>query len=252
MFLSFLCGVVPGAVFGLIGVGSGIFAILLFNYILKLPIHISLPLALLLTFIASLYTVSKSGGGRCIPRSGVMIIVGAAVIMSPVGVLVSERIDAQVLKNIFNLFMVFGAFMMWPRKKEKDGTEIYLTKTRYLFLAIIGGVSGFMNAILGVSGGIIIVPALTYVGFDVKKSVITAAYVVLFTTIASLTSYFYTREDLLIFFYKEHVLILTLIIGCVIGSAFGNKLAVIFPPSILKKIFSILVLCTAVFTFINR
>ncbi|MBP9792199.1 MAG: sulfite exporter TauE/SafE family protein [Rickettsiales bacterium] len=252
MLLSFLCGVLPGTVFGLIGVGSGIFAILLFNYVLKLPIHVSLPLALLLTFIASLFTVSKSGGGRCIPRSGVMIIVGVAVLMSPVGVFVSEKIDAQVLKNIFNIFMVFASFMMWPRKNEKKASEIYLTKTRYMVLSIIGGVAGFMNAILGVSGGIIIVPALTYVGFDVKKSVTTSAYVVLFTTIASLASYFYTREGLLIFFYKEHVLVLTLIVGCVVGSAFGNKLSVMFSSSILKKIFSILVFCVAIVTFINR
>ena len=190
MLIGFLCGVLPGVIFGLIGVGSGILAILLVSNVLKLPIHFALPIALLLTFVASLYTISKNFRGVPIQKSGLLIIIAGAVLVAPISVYISEFINSEVLKRIFNIFLIFASFLMWPRKYESNKSEVYLTKKRYLVLLITGILAGTMNALLGVSGGIIIVPALTFSGFDINKSIVTSAYVVLFTTVMSLISYF--------------------------------------------------------------
>jgi uncharacterized membrane protein YfcA len=252
VLISFLCGVLPGLMFGLIGVGSGIIAILLFSNVLNISIHMALPLALLLTFVAALYTVSRNLKGMTIPRSGLFVIIIASVLTSPISVYLSEFINSGVLKKIFYLFMIFASFLIWPSKYEKSEKEAYMTKKRYVALALIGSVAAILNALLGVSGGIIIVPLLTHIGFSVNKSIVTSAYVVLFTTVTSLASYFYAREDVLNFFYKEHLLVLILVFGCIVGSILGNKLAYKLPSVVLKKIFAILVLLVSISSVLSQ
>lgn len=246
--MSFLCGMIPGAIFGLIGAGSGIFAILLLSYILHIPIHNALPLALLLTFVASLYTVSKNRKSVPMKKSGLAVVVGSAVLMSPVGVFVSAFISSSMLKMVFNIFILFAALSMWPRSYISKESESYITKRRYVALMFTGCIAGLMNALLGVSGGVIIVPALKYIGFDINRSIVTSAYVVLFTTIASLISYFSTRVDVIHFFHNNQLIVVNLVLGCVVGSVVGNRCASCLPAALLKKIFAGVICLIALIT----
>ena len=252
MLISFLCGVLPGTIFGLIGVGSGILAILLFSNVLGVPIHLALPLALLLTLVASLYTVCQNCKKAPIQKSGLYLIISSAVLMAIFGVYISKFFNAAMLKTIFNVFIIFSSFMMWPRSKCTNiNKDDHITKTRYFMLVMTGAFAGVMNALLGISGGIIILPLLTYAGFSINRSVVTSAYVVLFTTIASLIFYFVTQRHILSFFYQEYIFVIMLVVGCVVGSAIGNKLSYYLPSATLKKIFSILVFCIAIFSLFN-
>jgi uncharacterized membrane protein YfcA len=250
VFVGLACGLFPGFIFGLIGAGSGIVAILLLSHMSDISIHFILPLALLLTFIAALYTASKNLGSVYIQKSGLIVIVLSAVFMAPVGVYSTKFISSEILKTIFNIFVICAAVSMWPRKYNR-GTLTHLTGRNYFELALTGVFAGVMNALLGVSGGVIVVPSLNAIGFHINKCIVTSSCVVLFTTTVSLISYFITRADIVEFFYDKYVMVIYLVIGCIIGSFVGNRLSKILPEAILKKIFAIFIGCVAGATIVK-
>jgi uncharacterized membrane protein YfcA len=110
-----------------------------------------------------------------------------------------------------------------------------------IILLIIGAVAGMLGGLVGIGGGIIIVPALIYFlgKSQLQAQGISLALIMFPVGILGVMQY-----------YKQgHIdfsIVLILAIGFILGSFFGSKIALDLPQDIIRKIFACLLILVAV------
>ncbi|GAP06331.1 predicted permeases [Anaerolinea thermolimosa] len=164
------------------GLGAAFLFVPLFYY-LGVPLAQATPTALLLNVVSLLFATLNYWRGRLINwRVGVPVLI-AAVILSPVGALVTQYVNKTVLLAMFATFLVFAGTMMLfykPKKREK-----VLSRTVEISAgAGVGSMAGFLGGLLGVGGGNFILPVLNWLGLDAKVAAGTTALVVVFSSLS--------------------------------------------------------------------
>jgi uncharacterized protein len=115
-----------------------------------------------------------------------------------------------------------------------------MTTTTIIILIIIGVAAGVLSGLIGVGGGIIIVPALVYfLAFSQQKAQGTSLGILLLPVgILAVMQY-----------YKQgHVdvrVVLIVSLAFIAGGYFGSKLALNLPEATLKKIFAVVLIIIA-------
>ncbi len=110
-----------------------------------------------------------------------------------------------------------------------------------IILIIIGIAAGVLGGMVGVGGGIIIVPALVFfLGFSQKMAQGTSLGILLLP-VGLLGVMQYYKEG-----YVDMKVVLIISAGFLIGSLLGSKLALNLPQETAKKIFAILLIIVAV------
>ena len=123
---------------------------------------------------------------------------------------------------------------MIPKKNYMDTQTI-------LIIILIGIAAGMLGGLVGVGGGIIIVPALVYfIGFSQKTAQGTSLGLIMLPVgILGVLQY-----------YKQgHVdfrVVGMLAIGFLVGSYFGSKISLSLPQETVKKIFALLMILIAI------
>jgi uncharacterized membrane protein YfcA len=116
-----------------------------------------------------------------------------------------------------------------------------MSVTTILIIVVLGLLTGFMAGMLGIGGGIIVIPALVMImGFSQQSAQGTSLAMMLPPVgIFAVMNY-----------YKAgHVdLKVAAILACVfiIGSIFGSRLAVKIPQDVLKKVFGVFLIIVAI------
>jgi uncharacterized membrane protein YfcA len=110
-----------------------------------------------------------------------------------------------------------------------------------LIIILVGVAAGILGGLVGVGGGIIIVPALIYfIGFSQKTAQGTSLGLIMLPVgILGVLQY-----------YKQgHVdfrVVAILAVGFLAGSYFGSKIALSLPQETVKKIFAVLMIVIAI------
>jgi len=108
-----------------------------------------------------------------------------------------------------------------------------------LFLIFIGLLAGFLSGILGIGGGVVMVPLLLLVGFTQHQAQGTSLAVML-PPVTLLAVLQYSKAG-----HVDWKMALVISATFVIGGLFGSKLAVVINEQLLKRIFGVLMLCIA-------
>jgi uncharacterized membrane protein YfcA len=170
-----LIGIFAGSMSGAIGIGGGIIIVpgLVFVFQLNqvIPEHLSMHVAagtsLAVIIFTSLFSVRahyKIGGilwpvfYRLWPGLALGVISG---------VLIADAIPTAWLKIIFGLFLIFVAVKMLTNVHASSTPKIPGFWTN----GIISYVIGMLSGLLGVGGGVLIVPYLTYCGIAARQIV---------------------------------------------------------------------------------
>lgn len=115
-----------------------------------------------------------------------------------------------------------------------------ITMTTIIMLAIIGILAGVLSGLVGVGGGIIMVPMLVLLlGFSQHEAQGTSLAVLLIP-VTAVAVYNYYQQG---YINWEYALIISAFF--LAGSYFGSKLAVSLDQRMLKKIFSVVLLIVA-------
>jgi uncharacterized membrane protein YfcA len=117
-----------------------------------------------------------------------------------------------------------------------------------LGLILIGLLAGILSSMVGIGGGIVIVPCLVlFFGFSQHLAQgTTLAMLAIPVSIAGAYSYY--QKGMV-----DIKVAMILAIGFVVGGYFGGKVAVNVPPLLIKKIFAfILILIAIKFLFIDK
>lgn len=113
--------------------------------------------------------------------------------------------------------------------------------TTLLILVLIGLASGFLGGMVGIGGGIIIVPALVYfLGFTQHQAQ-GSSLALLMLPVGILGVIQYYKQG-----HVDFSVVVILAAGFVIGSFFGSKLSLHLPQETIKKVFAVLLLVMAI------
>jgi uncharacterized protein len=176
-----LIGSLAGFFAGLLGIGGGSITLPLLFFVLKplgLPdtdlMHIVLGTTLssmILNSAAATYFHYKRG---FIPWKTVSAMIPSAVLGPIFGSYVATSLSGATLRLSFGTFqVVLALYFFLPRHKPSDIKGKSLTP---LLLNVGTLIIGSMGGILGIGGGIIMVPFLEMMGMHLKKAIATSAF----------------------------------------------------------------------------
>lgn len=110
-----------------------------------------------------------------------------------------------------------------------------------VILVLIGIAAGILGGMVGVGGGIIIVPALIFfLGFTQKMAQGTSLGILLLP-VGILGVFQYYKQG-----YVDMRVVIVISLGFLIGSFFGSKIALALPQETVKKVFAVLMIVVAI------
>ena len=124
-------------------------------------------------------------------------------------------------------------------------TQHNMTTQIILTIIIIGIAAGMLSGLVGVGGGIIMVPALVFfMNYNQHQAQGTSLGVITLPVVLIASIYYYQQCKKMGVPIDLRVIGL-LAVGFVAGAYFGSKLAISLPTGTLKKIFAIILFYTA-------
>ena len=181
LFVLAAAATVAGFMAGLLGVGGGIimvpalyyaFSVLEFDLVTRMHLSVGTSLAIIIpTSIISTKTHSEYDAVdfKMVKTFGLLIVVG---VFAGTFLAVNLRTPALVLFFAFFSFFV-GLFFIFLRDKLVENPR----QISSLIKNISGVLIGFISVPLGIGGGSLMVPFMRTFGYDIRKSIGTAAAV---------------------------------------------------------------------------
>ena len=116
-----------------------------------------------------------------------------------------------------------------------------------LILLIIGILAGILSGLIGIGGGIIVIPALVlFMGFS-QQAAQGTTLAMMVPPIGILAALAYYKEG-----YVDIKVAAIICVGFIAGSFFGAKYATAIPELSLKKIFSVILILVALKMFFSK
>ncbi len=253
--LSFLfLGSFVGFMAGLLGIGGGGIMVPVLTSIFLwqgVPVENVVHLALG-TSMASIIATSTSSlrahhsmGGviwRVVKGMTPGIIAGTFI-----ATFLASRISSLYLALFFAIFMFYISIQMFFNKKPKASREL-VGNTELL---IAGSGIGAISALVSIGGGSLTVPYLTWQNVDIKKAIGTSAAIGLPISIAGTFGYIIngwksSSEDSYTFGFVYLPAVLLISVASFFTAPYGAKVAYKLHISILKKVFSILLIILSI------
>ena len=172
---------VAGFMAGLLGVGGGIimvpalyyaFTVLDFDIVTRMHLSVGTSLAIIIpTSIISTMTHKEYGAVdfKMVKSFGIYILLGVIG-----GTFLAVNLKTPSLVLFFSIFaLLVGLFFIFLREKLVDNPK----KISSIVKNISGTIIGFISVPLGIGGGSLMVPFMRTFGYDIRKSIGTAAAV---------------------------------------------------------------------------
>ena len=122
-----------------------------------------------------------------------------------------------------------------------------MNTTTLLLLIVVGLVTGILGGMLGIGGGLILIPSLVYIFGFTQHQAIGTSLAIMLPPIGLFAAYNYYKAGHVNLKYA-----LILAAAFMIGSYFSSRLAVKIPENVLRKTFSIFLLVVALKMFFSK
>ncbi len=250
-------GLFAGFFSGLIGIGGGVVVVpSLYFLFKKLQLEHSIQMAIATSLSIMIFTTSSStlfhGLKKKIFWKYLLFLIIGASTGAVLGPYFNQFIPALGLKIFFailELLIAVKLFFHKPRE-ETDQRGKHPEKKWFLFICL-GFLVGLISSMLGLGGGVILVPSLIALGLNAKKSVGTAAaYSLCLAIIGSLSYLIFSKNSAnpfgLINIKATICVASASLIAAPIGAHFCHKIK----ESSLKKIFALFLVVVAILIFV--
>jgi uncharacterized membrane protein YfcA len=166
----------------MVGLGGGLIFSPLF-ILLQFPIHTVVSASLFLNGIAAISAAITYFRKKMVDvKIGLPLIISSSL-FAPLGAYATSRVNLQLFTAILAVVILLAAVrMIFSKKVESEGKKI-ATAYKIMGGAVIGMVIGFVAGLLGIGGGVFIVPLLIYVlGVPTKTAAATSIFIVVFSS----------------------------------------------------------------------
>lgn len=246
--LSIISGLAVGFTLGLIGGGGSILAIPLLLYVVGIhDAHLVIgttALAVGVNAYINFYAHRRKGNVR-FGVGALFSIIGAIGVFA--GSTVGLLTNSGRLLFLFSLLMIAVGVRMYIAKgrrlesSDNDDFKEQELKTKYGKVSLFSVLTGFASGFFGIGGGFLIVPAIMYsTKIKINEAIGTSLLVV--GTFGLLTAARYAISGDLIYSIS-----IFFIAGGIFGGILGSKISASMDTSLLRRIFSIIIVAVGVY-----
>jgi hypothetical protein len=166
----------------MVGLGGGLIFSPLF-ILLQFPVHTAVSASLFLNGIAAISAAITYFRKKMVDvKIGLPLIISSSL-FAPLGAYATSKINLKLFTAVLAVVILLAAArMIFSKKVESEGKEI-ATVYRIMGGGVIGMVIGFVAGLLGIGGGVFIVPLLIYVlRVPTKTAAATSIFIVVFSS----------------------------------------------------------------------
>lgn len=254
LIILLITGGIAGILAGLLGIGGGILIVPVLVFIFRyqgvdseIIMHTAIGTSLATIVVTSLSSIREHQAHGAIIWSIVRLIAPSIIIGALIGAVVADALPSDTLRLIFVPFMLLVAFQMGFGAPPKPYRQ--LPEKTGMFVA--GGVIGSLSSILGIGGGSLSVPFMTFCNISVRNAVATSAAIGFPIALAGVIGFIVSgwNVDVLPEWSLGYINLkaaLSIIIASALTAPLGAKLTHIMPVSLLKKAFALLLVIVAI------
>ena len=249
IYIYILIGFLGGITAGMLGLGGGIIfvpGLMIIHKYYGLFSGYELQVAVYTSLISIIFAGSTSSilhyKNRLIDLSVVKKYSIYVILGSFFGIYILEHVSSESLELVYSIILTILALLLISDAKIIRNNINYLNKAGNLYFFANGSISSLM----GIGGGTLSVPYLSFLIADIKRSIASASAIGLIIAVSSLLYMFVLNPSI----YSEkinHVALFILIPSGILGSYTGVYLLRILNPDKVKNIFSTLLLVVAVY-----
>ena len=166
----------------MVGLGGGLIFSPLF-ILLDFPVHTAVSASLFLNGIAAISAAITYFRKKMVDvKIGLPLIISSSL-FAPVGAYTTSRVNLQLFTAILAVIIFLAAVRMIFSKKIESEEKNISTASKMVGGGVIGMIIGFVGGLLGIGGGVFIVPLLIYVlGVPTKTAAATSIFIVVFSS----------------------------------------------------------------------
>jgi uncharacterized membrane protein YfcA len=249
IYIYILIGFLGGITAGMLGLGGGIIfvpGLMIVHKYYGLFSGYELQVAVYTSLISIIFAGSTSSilhyKNRLIDMSVVKKYSIYVILGSFFGIYILEHVSSELLELVYSVILIILALLLISDAKIIRNNINYLNKAGNLYFFANGSISSLM----GIGGGTLSVPYLSFLIADIKRSIASASAIGLIIAVSSLLYMFVLNPSI----YSEkinHIALFILIPSGILGSYTGVYLLRILNPGKVKNIFSTLLLVVAVY-----
>jgi uncharacterized membrane protein YfcA len=243
-------GAVAGTLAGLLGIGGGIIIVPVLALVFQkqgvseaVLMHVAIGTSLATIVITSLASIRAHHLRGAIDWTVFRRITPGILLGGLLGAAIADRIPGPALRLVFALFMLLVAVQMITAGMPKP----HRTLPGRFGLTVAGLLIGSIAALMGVGGGSMSVPFLTWCNVQVQRAVATSAAIGLPIALSGALGFLIAGWDAptrpaLSVGYINLPAFLGIVVASTLFAPLGAALAHRIPPRLLKRIFGIFLL----------
>lgn len=243
-------GAIAGTLAGLLGIGGGIIIVPVLVMVFQAQgtsidvlMHVSIGTSLATIVITSLSSIRAHQKHHAINWQVFRTITPGILIGGLLGAAAANMIPGKDLKLIFALFMLLIAAQMYFGNASKPHRQLPAT-TGMLFA---GTLIGSMASLMGVGGGSMSVPFLTWCNMEIRKAVATSSAIGLPIAIAGTVGFIFTGWDVAerpvwSVGFVNLPAFLSIVVASTVFAPVGARITHRISPVLLKRIFAVFLL----------
>ena len=244
-----------GAVLGLVGGGGSILTVPLVHYFFGESMFLATTYSLFVVAVASgMGVVQRLGQNEVDFKKGVIFVIpsmltafGIRAFVMPMFPISFSLVELELSRDIvITILLIIVMFYVGFRTLFSVNLPSPSEKTTSVTLIVLFGVlTGTLSGFIGAGGGFIIVPILLRMGMNMKKAVGTSLFIIMVQSAVALLGDLSTKEIM-----EEGginwPILFSITSATVAGVYFGSRFQKKMTGTVLRKIFSFLILMVAI------
>ncbi|MBW1980070.1 MAG: sulfite exporter TauE/SafE family protein [Deltaproteobacteria bacterium] len=224
----------------MVGLGGGLIFSPLF-ILLYFPVPTALSASLFLNGIAAISAAITYFQKKMVDvHIGVPLIV-SSTLAAPLGAYTSAKVDVKIFTAVLaGVILLAAGRMLFSGKLESEGEEIS-ARRRIIGGGAIGVAIGFMAGLLGIGGGVFIVPLLIYLlKVPTKTAAATSIFIVVFSSFSGFATHVSMEK------VDWHFILLAALFSFAGGQMGSRIMAARLKGKTVRRIFGVVLLLFAV------
>jgi uncharacterized protein len=253
MFYAAAIGFSAGLLGGMAGIGGSMIILpglaLVFRF--QTPDfaeqHLYMAAALATNVLVALPATSRHVKAKAVRPELVRAILPAMLIAMIVGVLISNYIHGQVLKRALAAFIAAYALLnLYRLVRPRPLSERLVEHTSPPVMASIGGAAGLFGGLLGLGGGVVMVPLLqVFSRIRLREAIAVSSAAMIATALVGATIKFATLHTHGLSPAHAALFVLAMAPTAVLGATIGASMIHRLPLQVVRALVSILLLIAA-------